>query len=88
MNDCSYIKTIKGKIHMNMKLFYNITAWAYDLLDVIYFNNYERSPRKAVLDAINPDDTILDLCTGAGANAVRIGAKLPNSRLIVVDLSQ
>ncbi len=73
---------------MNMKLFYNLTAWAYDLLDVIYFNNYERSPRKAVLDAINPDDTILDLCTGTGANAVRIGAKLPHTRIIGVDLSQ
>lgn len=73
---------------MNTKLFYNLTAWAYDLLDVIYFNNYERSPRKAVLDAINPDDTILDLCTGTGANAVRIGAKQPNTRIIGVDLSQ
>ncbi len=73
---------------MNTKLFYNLTAWAYDLLDVIYFNNHERSPRKAVLDAINPDDIILDLCTGTGANAVRIGAKIPNTRLIGVDLSQ
>ncbi len=73
---------------MNTKLFYNLTAWAYDLLDVIYFNNYDKSPRKAVLDAINPDDTILDLCTGTGANAVRIGAKIPNTRIIGVDLSQ
>ena len=39
-NDCSYIKKTKGKIHMNMKLFYNLTAWAYDLLDVIYFKQF------------------------------------------------
>lgn len=87
VNKCSYIKT-KEKILMNMKLFYNLTAWAYDLLDVIFFYNHKRSPRKAVLDAINPDDTILDLCTGTGANAVRIGAKLPHTRIIGVDLSQ
>ena len=27
-------------MHMNMKLFYNLTAWAYDLLDVIYFKQF------------------------------------------------
>ena len=73
---------------MNTKLFYNLTAWAYDLLDVIYFNNYVMSPRKAVFDAIKPDDTILDLCTGTGANAVRIGEKQPDTRIIGVDLSK
>lgn len=73
---------------MNTKWFYRLTAWAYDLLDVIYFNNYERSPRKAVLNAINPDDSILDLCTGTGANAVRIGECRPDAKIVGVDLSK
>ncbi len=73
---------------MNTKWFYRLTAWAYDLLDVIYFNNYERSPRKAVLDAINPDDTVLDLCAGTGANAVRIGKSRPDAKIVGVDLSR
>lgn len=73
---------------MNSKLFYNLTAWAYGLLDVIYFNNYERSPRKAVLDAINLEDTVLDMCTGTGANALKISENLPPARVIGVDLSQ
>ena len=73
---------------MNSKLFYNLTAWAYGLLDVIYFNNYERSPRKAVLDAINLEDTVLDMCTGTGANALKIAENLPPARVIGVDLSQ
>ena len=36
-----------------MKLFYEIRAKAYDLLDVIYFRNYNKGPRKAVLDEIS-----------------------------------
>ncbi len=73
---------------MNSKLFYNLTAWAYGLLDVIYFNNYARSPRKAVLDAINLEDTVLDMCTGTGVNALKIAENLPPARVIGVDLSQ
>ncbi len=73
---------------MNTKLFYNLTAWAYGLLDVIYFKNYERSPRKAVLDAINPEDSVLDMCTGTGVNAMRIANKLPHTKIIGVDLSK
>ncbi|MBQ9934798.1 MAG: class I SAM-dependent methyltransferase [Lachnospiraceae bacterium] len=72
---------------MSSKLFYNLTAWAYGLLDVIYFNNYERSPRRAVLDAINSEDTVLDMCTGTGINALKIAESFPHARVIGVDLS-
>ena len=86
MNKCLYIK-IKEVLHMNSKIFYNIIAWAYGLLDVIYFNNYARSPRRAVLDAINSEDTVLDMCTGTGVNALKIAENLPHARVIGVDLS-
>ena len=49
---------------MSLAIFYKVIAGAYDLLDVIYFRNYESSPRKAVLEAIDSQDTVLDLCTG------------------------
>lgn len=73
---------------MNTKLFYNLTAWAYGLLDVIYFNNQKRSPRTAVLDAIGSEDSVLDMCTGTGVNAMRIAKKLPHTKIIGVDLSK
>ena len=38
------------------------------LLDVIYFRDYENSPRKAVLGAIDRQDKVLDLCTGTATN--------------------
>ncbi len=31
-----------------MELFYRLIAKACDLLDAVYFRNYEKSPRKAV----------------------------------------
>lgn len=48
---------------MNLNFFYKIIAGVYDLIDVIYFQNYDRSPRKAVLESIDNQDKILDLCT-------------------------
>lgn len=41
-------------------------------MDVIYFRNYEKSPRKAVLKSISVNEKILDLCTGTGTNAIGI----------------
>lgn len=49
---------------MKTNVFYKVIAGVYDLLDVVYFRNYEKSPRKAVIEAISPNDIILDLCTG------------------------
>lgn len=48
---------------MNLNFFYKIIAGVYDLIDVIYFQNYDRSKRKAVLESIDNQDKILDLCT-------------------------
>lgn len=80
---------MKGSgIQMKSEFLYEIIAGVYDLIDVIYFRNYENSPRKAVLENIESTDRILDLCTGTGTNAVCIARKYPLSRVVGVDLSK
>lgn len=73
---------------MKTNFFYYLIAGGYDLLDVIYFRNYDNSPRKAVMDAIAPEDAILDLCTGTATNAIAISQGLPGTRVVGVDLSR
>lgn len=73
---------------MKSNLFYKLIAGMYDLLDIIYFRNYDRSPRKAVLEAIAPEDAILDLCTGTATNAIAISKAMPGTSLVGVDLSR
>ncbi len=58
------------------------------MLDVIYFRRYESSPRKAVVENIDLQDKILDLCAGTGTNAVRIAKRYPSVKVAGVDLSQ
>ena len=72
---------------MNLNFFYKIIAGVYDLLDVIYFNNYDKSPRKVVLESIDNQDKILDLCTGTATNAIRIAVQKPDTKVVGVDLS-
>ena len=78
-------QNIKGKI--KKQFFYKIIAGVYDLLDVIYFNNYDKSPRKIVLESIDNQDKILDLCTGTATNAIRIAVQNPDTKVVGVDLS-
>lgn len=73
---------------MKGNLLYEVIALGYDLLDVLYFRNYERSPRKAVTENIDSQDKILDLCTGTGTNAIHIAKKYPATKVLGVDLSQ
>ncbi len=70
-----------------MQLFYRLFAKFYDLLDVTYFKNYEKSPRKALLDAIEGDEKILDLCTGTATNAMNIAKAETGVQMMGVDLS-
>lgn len=72
---------------MNSQFFYKIMSSFYDLLDVIYFRNYETSPRKVVLESVCPSDKVLDLCTGTGTNAVAIAKKYPSLKIAGVDIS-
>lgn len=71
-----------------MQVFYKIISKGYDLLDVIYFRNFKKSPRKAVLDRIYENEKILDLCTGTATNAITIAKKKTNAKIIGIDLSK
>lgn len=73
---------------MKTNLFYKLIAGVYDLLDVIYFRNYDNSPRKAVIEGISETDKILDLCTGTATNAINISKALPKTSVVGVDLSK
>lgn len=70
-----------------MELFYRLFARFYDLLDITYFRNYEKSPRKVLLDAISENDRVLDLCTGTATNAIRIASAKQVQQIVGVDLS-
>ncbi len=72
---------------LKMNLFYRIIANVYDLVDIVYFRNYEKSPRKAVLEALSDNEKILDLCTGTATNAIGIAKVKTNVQIIGVDLS-
>ncbi len=73
---------------MDMNLFYKIISKAYDLLEVIYFRSYERSPRKAVLDRIYENEKVLDLCTGTATNAITIAKQKANAKIVGIDSSK
>ena len=71
-----------------MSFFYKIISKVYDLLDVIYFRNFEKSPRKAVFDRIYENDKVLDLCCGTSTNAITIAKKKANAEITGIDLSK
>lgn len=72
---------------LNLDFFYQRIAKVYDLLDIIYFRNYETSPRKAVLESIDERDRILDLCTGTATGAVAIAEAGKEVKIAGVDAS-
>ena len=67
--------------------FYRIIAKVYDLLDVTYFRDYDRSPRKAVLEKIGDKDAVLDLCCGTATNAINIAKAKQSAEVTGIDLS-
>ena len=73
---------------MSNKILYKIISHFYDLLDVVYFRNYQNSPRKVVEDSVGERDKILDLCTGTASNAIRIARAKPCTQIIGIDLSK
>lgn len=73
---------------MNTTIIYKFMSFFYDLLDVIYFRDYENSPRKAVLEAIEGQDKVLDLCTGTATNVIQISQMLPETKVIGIDISK
>lgn len=71
-----------------MQVFYKIISKAYDLLDILYFRNFNKSPRKAVLDRIYENEKVLDMCTGTATNAITIAKKKTNAKIVGIDLSK
>lgn len=72
---------------MNLELVYKLISKVYDLLDVIYFRDYEKSPRKVVLESIAEQDRILDLCTGTATSSINIAKAKTSVEIIGIDLS-
>lgn len=70
-----------------MNIFYKLFAQFYDFIDVLYFQDYAKSPRKALLDRISGNEKILDLCTGTATNAIEIAKVKTNVQIVGVDLS-
>lgn len=74
---------------MDSLLLYKGLSKIYDLLDIIYFKNNYRNPRKALSNIINKQDAkILDICTGTAANAITIAKRYRNSKIIGIDSSK
>ncbi len=73
---------------MNLNLIYKVIAGFYDLLDVTYFGNYKKSPRRMVFEAIDKGDRILDLCTGTATNGINIAKAKPSVKVAGVDMSK
>ncbi len=73
---------------MDSKLFYKAMSGFYDLIDIVYFRDYENSPRKVVFESIGTTEKVLDLCTGTATNAIKIAKSKPLSEVIGIDLSK
>lgn len=73
---------------MDSKLFYKAMSGFYDLIDIVYFRDYENSPRKVVFESIGNAEKVLDLCTGTATNALKIAKSKPLSEVIGIDLSK
>ncbi|BCN30749.1 class I SAM-dependent methyltransferase [Anaeromicropila herbilytica] len=74
---------------MNNYVLYKGMSNIYDLLDVIYFRNKNRSPRTLVNSYINqPNAKILDICTGTASNAIAVASKNSDARIIGIDISK
>ena len=73
---------------MDSKLFYKAISEFYDLIDIVYFRDYDNSPRKVVFESIGNEEKVLDLCTGTATNALKIAKSKPLSEVIGIDLSK
>lgn len=69
--------------------FYSIISKAYDLLDVIYFSEGGKNPRKVINDMIcGEDKKVLDLCCGTLSNTIPIAKAKARCEILGIDLSK
>jgi demethylmenaquinone methyltransferase/2-methoxy-6-polyprenyl-1,4-benzoquinol methylase len=83
-----HAKACRKEVNMNSELLYKVISRFYDLLDITYFANFDRRPRKAVLQYINDREKVLDICTGTATNAIRIAKQKPSTKVVGIDLSK
>ncbi|MBD5135184.1 MAG: class I SAM-dependent methyltransferase [Lachnospiraceae bacterium] len=68
---------------------YNIISKAYDLLDIVYFNEIGKSPRQVIMNMIpNSKINILDMCCGTLSNTITIANCKPDTKVVGLDLSK
>ena len=69
--------------------FYSVISGAYDLLDVLYFSERGKNPRKVIQDMIpNKNVKVLDLCCGTFSNGISIARCNPNNKVFGIDLNR
>lgn len=73
---------------MYYQLYYKLAAKAYDLLDFVYFHSPEKSPRQAVVSCIGEKESVLDICCGTGANAIKIAKERTGAKVVGADISK
>lgn len=72
-----------------MAVSYQLTSKIYGLLDLVYFNKRETSPRYALQSMIpNEKVKVLDICCGTGENSIEVAKKHPKSQIVGIDLSK
>lgn len=68
---------------------YSIISKAYDLLDLIYFSEKGKNPRKVINKLVSEQECcILDMCCGTLSNSIPIAKEKRNAKILGIDLSK
>jgi demethylmenaquinone methyltransferase/2-methoxy-6-polyprenyl-1,4-benzoquinol methylase len=71
-----------------MAVNYKVISYVYDLIEVLYFNRKEHSPRNALVKMLTDKPVkIVDICAGTGSNSLAIAKQRPNAKITALDLS-
>ena len=76
---------------MDSKLFYKVMSGLYDLIDIVYFRDYENSPRKVVFESIGNTEKVLVIGIDLSKDMLKIAqgkverSKVPNIKLYHMD---
>ena len=73
---------------MKTKYAYKILSGFYDLLDIVYFRDDNKNPRKSVLIKVDDNDRVLDLCTGTATCSLSIAKSRPKTKVVGIDQSK
>jgi ubiquinone/menaquinone biosynthesis C-methylase UbiE len=67
---------------------YRVISKLYDLLDLMYFSEKGKNPRRIIMSMIpNGEVHILDMCCGTLSNTISIAKERPNVKVMGLDLS-